>query len=133
MFVPRQLGRCLVRVIALWLLVCLTAVYAVPITARAKPEAATCCHGRAHGACCRKSAAGQATGAGAFWTASSDCVQNCRLPASLLSQTAPLLAPASESLDTAAVSVTLQARIAVGSFFSPFFAFLYQRPPPPVF
>jgi len=121
--------RFLRSTIAVWLLVTFGACYAFPISITMSALTASCCRRAGHGSCCRKSK----NTAGSFWTAAADCAQGCRLSAGLTVHAPPLVAPGPATAHAAVRSETLVPQTARPAGGSSYFAFLYQRPPPPRF
>jgi hypothetical protein len=115
------------RVVAVWLLAAFGACYAFPVTTRPTSRLANCCRRPGHnGSCCPKTSE-----TGSFWTAAADCAQGCRLPAGLTVHASPLVAPGSTAAYALVRSETPLPQNAGPAGFSFYFAFVYQRPPPP--
>jgi hypothetical protein len=113
--------------VAVWLLIAFSACYAFPAVTASTARTKNCCPSGGRHSCCRKSAAS----AGSFWTATPECGQACRMPASLSVQTSATLAPFTAQVGAAVLSTELHLTADTRSALRSYFAFLYQRPPPP--
>jgi len=121
--------RVLRSAVAISVLLAFGACYASPSAIIPVTRAAKCCPG--HSSCCRKGAGHHTDANGSLWTSLPACGQSCPLPASLSDQAAsPVILCAAHTGFAASIDRVTPREVKHAGR-SAYFAFLYQRPPPP--